>query len=230
MPEKQPGLGRVPSEPDPRDSAYPLRSLLRRETPTVNYRGWYSDVIWLDQGATSQCTAHAMLHVLHDGPQTHRPYHTAEPLAPVVDLYREAQCLDPWGCRSSDDGSTMRAICQAAQKRGLLGSYWWAQSFEDALDHLLTRGPLLVGTWWYSGMFKPDSTGTIRPTGSRAGGHAWKIDAISRRTQRVRLKNSWGRGWGRRGFAYLSFDDLQRLYEEDGEFVGVSELRVEAAA
>jgi C1A family cysteine protease len=43
------------------------------------------------------------------------------------------------------------------------------------------------------------------------------------------LKQSWGREWGKRGHAYLPFEDLERLIAEDGDVCCFRELPTQKA-
>ena len=49
------------------------------------------------------------------------------------------------------------------------------------------------------------------------GGHAYVINGIDTKKQLFRIKNSWGRNWGVKGSAYISFANMQRLIRENGE-------------
>jgi C1A family cysteine protease len=77
--------------------------------------------------------------------------------------------------------------------------------------------PVVVGLNWYSSMFHPNAAGLIKVDGSLAGGHAFLLDGVSADREYFRIKNSWGRSWGRKGFALISFKDVERLLAEDGE-------------
>lgn len=227
--------GRIPSPPDDRD--YPVARLLRAEPPLgvdeMKYKVWYNDVWQGDQGRTNQCTAYAMLHLLHDGPFTHRPYWVEDPLVLARDLYCDAQTRDPWGgsyCAGNraDDGTTMRAICEATRHRGLIGNYYFIRTFDELLTYLTRKGPVLAGTWWYSGMERMwpadhnANVEVVRVTGRQTGGHATKWDGIHWREELLRIKNSW------RDMTefWISFKDAERLLREDGEFIAITERRV----
>ena len=66
-----PGLGRVPHY-DNRNERFRIRALAIEPRPAITSRYW-NDTQWRgDQGATSQCTAYSLLHLMADGPITHK--------------------------------------------------------------------------------------------------------------------------------------------------------------
>lgn len=79
------------------------------------------------------------------------------------------------------------------------------------------HGPVVLGVNWYEAMFEPDEEHTLHVEGDIAGGHALLCNAVSLKRQAVWLSNSWGLDWGFNGGAWLGFEDLQRLLEEEGE-------------
>jgi C1A family cysteine protease len=98
----------------------------------------------------------------------------------------------------------------------------------------LTKGPVVVGTNWYDRMFKPEK-GFIRVGGQVAGGHAWLLLGADRSKKcpdgtmgACRMINSWGRGWGESGRAWISFNDLDKLIKADGEAATAKELLLAA--
>ncbi|MEU5258065.1 P-loop NTPase fold protein [Amycolatopsis sp. NPDC021455] len=92
---------------------------------------------------------------------------------------------------------------------------------------LLEQGPIVLGLNWYGGLDTPEeiegrAVCRIGDSSVR-GGHAVLVNGIALDLELggtrgfVRFKNSWGRGWGDRGHALLSLEDLDRLLSEDGE-------------
>jgi hypothetical protein len=225
MPEDL-GLGRRHA-PDPKDLLHPMLAALPPEAVDLsalpNSKYWYANAWWGDQGGTSQCVAFAWTHWLEDGPVTHKQ---PAPLIQPSYLYGEAQKNDEWPGEDYD-GTSVRAGAKVLQAMGYVGEYTWAFDVETVVAALLSRGPVVVGTNWYQNMFYPDpKTGIVKPDGALAGGHAWKLDGANQRTQLIRFKNSWGRDWGKRGHAYISFEALDRLIKEDGEACLALELAV----
>lgn len=204
------GLGRNQIT-DSRDRNHPLTAALPTTPSTRLYRYWDDHGWWGDQGSAPQCVAYSWLHWAADSPDRIPPTHD-----PHL-IYRRAQQLDEWAGENYD-GTSVRAGAKALQERGWIGEYLWASTVHDAIAAVLELGPLVAGTAWYDGMFRPDpATHIIRPTGRVAGGHAYVLNGVSRARGLFRVKNSWGRDWGSYGRAWISFDDFDRLLGEDGE-------------
>lgn len=223
------GLGRLPA-PDERDAKFPMRATVdeRMSAPDPDdeaalergWRYWNPSGWWGDQGRTPQCVAYAWLHYLEDGPvtRTSTPHGQVGgvPILRPGSLYAECQRNDEWPGENYD-GTSVRAGAKVLQRRGQIGTYRWGRDVETVTRGLLVVGPVVVGTLWTSGMFAPDSQGFLKPTGDAAGGHAYLLNGVNVKEEKVRIKNSWGRAWGDNGYAWLRFEDLATLLAQDGE-------------
>jgi hypothetical protein len=228
-----PGLGRIEA-PDERDREYPMSRVIETPPPSRRWRYWWKRGWWGDQGNTPQCVAYAWLHWVADGPDTSRTLRQRQGVpAPYIDprtLYCRAQQLDPWpgDCNSPRsqqyDGTSIRAGAKALQEFGFIGSYWWSWKLDSVVDALLTTGPVIVGTAWYSDMTTPRD-GFVRPTGLYQGGHAYLLNGVNRDREVIRIKNSWGKDWGKDGSAYITFEDMAALLADSGEAVLATETR-----
>jgi len=207
------GLGRLPAL-DPRDQGFRAAAALTVPS-TRTSRYWNASGWWGDQGATPQCVAYAWTHLMEDGPVTHSL--TPAPLMVPRDFYNECQLHDEW--EGTDyAGTSVRAGAKVLHVKRLIKEYRWAMTLDEIVQWLLEKGPVVAGTNWYSSMF--DAPGGVSPltvAGSVVGGHAHKWDGVNTRTRLIRMKNSWGRDWGNDGFAYLRFEDAERLLREWGE-------------
>lgn len=209
------GLGRLHNV-DERDRQYPAKMLLADSLPDRKFRYWWDHGIWLDQGNTPQCTAYSALHFLEDGSVTQFPLKPgAPPISNPVHIYNEAQKRD--GFPLPHDGSTIRAVMKVLTIKRLVTAYYWAWDLETLVDTVLHHSPVIVGTNWYRGMFYPDKDGIIKVAGANAGGHAYVINGVNVEKRLLRIKNSWGRDWGAKGRAWISFDDMARLIGENAE-------------
>jgi Papain family cysteine protease len=202
------GLGRKHA-PDPRDMAHLLSVPLSLRTS----RFWWGYRTRLDQGNTSECVAYSWSHFIIDSPTTHN-----QPLISPHVLYTEAQKVDEWDGENYD-GTSVRAGAKVLQTHGEIGAYKWAFDLTTIINCILEQGPVVVGTNWYNSMFTPDSNNflVVAPTSLVAGGHAYKLDGVNVPKEFFRMKNSWGIGWGRSGFARIHFSTMERLISEDGE-------------
>lgn len=219
----QTGLGRILSTPDERDKRF-LLPKTTREAAEITSKYWLSKGRTLDQGATPQCVAYAAVRLLTTHPIVNKP---VDP----VDLYRQCQTLDEWPGESYD-GTSVRALFKALKLRELVTEYRWARDAQSVLTHVLTRGPVVMGTTWTVDMFTPDRWGYIWPVGRPVGGHAWLIIGANREKANpdetrgaVRMINSWGPRWGANGRAWLSLKALQTLIDDYGEACTATEVK-----
>jgi hypothetical protein len=217
-------LGRLVSKDD-RDHKFLLQP--RPEAAIRAQRYWTAPEV-LDQGATSQCVGYSGYGWLTAFPTSNRPAFSP------TDLYHFAQQQDEWPGEDYE-GSSVRGLFKALQLRGYVSTYNWAFTVDPIIDHLLTVGPVVMGTIWTEGMFAADHAGFIDDIGGKvAGGHAYLLVGANRLRASphgrgaVRVLNSWGHTWEDGGRAWLSFQALAWLLSQDGEACTAMELKLKA--
>jgi hypothetical protein len=220
-------------ELDARDSRFLMASLLH-ETGTVELpvrKTWGINPSALDQGETGTCVGHGWRNFLRCAPR--RTEHGGPS---AFDIYRAAVLRDGWtdnddeanlpdGDRGMDSGTSVRAGAKALASLGRLASYVWSFRLQPAIEWVLSRGPLVLGTDWYSS-FDPDDEGIVRigPGAFSLGGHCYLLRGVDTARALARCSNSWGDGWGLSGEFLLPFRDLERLILDRGECCAAVEL------
>lgn len=214
------GLGRIYS-PDDRDKGHLIP---RRAVQQLPVRKTWRTTLVLDQGNTPECVGNAGFGYLVAGPVSNKPTFNAHY------LYLQAQENDEWP-GNDYEGSSTRGLFKALQDMGYVNGYQWAFDVEPVIAHVLTVGPVCVGTDWYAGMSEPDAKGFLNTTGPVQGGHEWLLVGGDREKHATdgtvgtfRMVNSWGRGWNQNGRGWVSFATLDRLIKQQGEACTAKEL------
>lgn len=202
-----PRLDRIPRFDD-RSRQYAVENVLRAKP--LRTRMWYCPRV-LDQGREGACVGFSQAHFLIASPAGWRRINHKH----AHEYYKEAQRNDEWAGENYS-GSSVLGGMKAAKQAGRVIEYRWAFGIEDTLNALSQIGPVVLGVNWYQGFYQPID-GRITITGPVVGGHAILANGINVRNETVRLHNSWGLDWGKRGTTLISFSDLDRLLREQGE-------------
>ena len=201
----------------------PMDAYLQHEVPV------------LDQGREGACTGFALATVAHWLMRTRRTDPDPTPVSPHM-LYRMARQHDEWPGEKYS-GSSARGAMKGWHKHGLCSAAAWparpprgtppglnTARAQDALKRplgayfrvnhrdlvalhtaLTEVGILFATASVHKGWDDVGADGIIHRRGGIAGGHAFAIVAYDHGG--FWLQNSWGSGWARKGFGYLSYDD-----------------------
>lgn len=174
----------------------------------------------LDQGSQGACTGFGVGHNLIASPIQNTKI---DDRFAIEKIYWEAQKIDPWPGGSYPrafpkyEGSTVEAAAQATKNAGMIESYYWADTLDELRGGIAYHGPATIGVNWYEGMFGTDKDGFIKVKGSIQGGHCVCLTGVQEKKGYFYGVNSWGTGWGLKGFFKISFADMERLLRENGQ-------------
>lgn len=213
-------LGRAGVHHDPRNRQW--RALDIPPRTATGSRPWHS-VFVADQLGPS-CTAAAAVGLLETQPHTvpHRSHRIGyDTEQERFALYREAQKVDPWQGENYE-GSSGDAPLRVLRDRGVIREWRWLFGLVEVREYLQTRGPVSVGTVWLESMMQA-RRGRLEviPESGAVGGHQWRIVGYNPSRFLYRMVNSWGRGWGEGGRAWVNETDLEWLLAQQGDAVTV---------
>lgn len=201
---------------------FPVTALLTADQRQPVTQTWTIDSTWpvLDQGDEGACTGFGTTNDLRFNPVpiAGLDYKFAHDV-----IYWGAQKIDPWaggsypGAKPVYEGSSVLAAVKTAAKLGYYGQYRWAFGENDLALAISYQGPAILGLRWTSGMFKPNSSGFLKPTGTDAGGHCLLCIGINVEDDYYILYNSWGPTWGNKGMAKISRKDMANRLSTNGE-------------
>ncbi|MGV3572143.1 MAG: C1 family peptidase [Ramlibacter sp.] len=212
----EPTLIEVPAE-------MPLAGYLRRR-PRV-----------LDQGTEGACTGFGLAGVANFLLSIRKSKPDPRPVSPRM-LYELARRYDEWPGEAYS-GSSARGAMKGWHKHGVCSESEWPYEAKPGGDGGLTRartadalrrplgayqrvnhrdlvamhcalaevGILFATATVHQGWSEVDAGGGIRWPALRTGGHAFAIVAYD--AEGFWIQNSWGPGWGRKGFARVGYDD-----------------------
>jgi hypothetical protein len=217
-------LGRL-IHPDSRDMDYPMHVALQKlggTIPTATPSRYWTVGQILDQGQSQHCVGFAWRSFLESSPIRTRGGEDGN------EIYYKATELDEWPETHGEDGTSVRAGVKALQQFGHIQQYVWGYDAQTIAQFILTQGTVIVGTNWYSAMDTPQASDgfLLHPVGEIVGGHAWHLVGVDASTRIFKMKQSWGDWWGNKGFAYITYDDLNRLLKDGGEGVAALESLV----
>lgn len=210
------GLGRR-EQFDERSRQWPITAALRKARKPRSYT-WRCRAN-LNQGPDGACVGFGLAHELAARPAEVRGLGFSK----ARFFYHEAQKIDPWpggayeGAKPFYEGTSLLAGLKVGQRLGYYREYRWAFGIEELVMGVGYNGPALLGIPWTTGMYTPDDQNYIHPTGRVVGGHCLLAISVDIRRERFILHNSWGPGWGRKGAAYITVNELAHLLQSGGE-------------
>lgn len=192
----------------------------------------YSDGPLLDQGATPKCVGYSTRGFLDGAPIMSKPNEGPSP----NEIYTAAQERDEWP-GNNYDGTSVRGGMKALSDAGVITSYVWGQTLDEAIKWMNGGyGTIVVGTNWYAEMSDVDKDGFMRePAPSLVtpiGGHAWRWNWYDANRKGILMRNSWGHEFGfvkkgqPSGYAYLRVEFAARLLAEDGEIAAATQVKI----
>lgn len=221
-------FGRIFKE-DKRDNEFPVSDYISPRLPKIPKKNWWADGWHGNQGTTPFCVVYAWSHWFEDGPVIQNVVLGREkPIFNTKTFYDACQVRDQIP-GTNYDGTTVRAGAKILKELGVIEEYRWAFSIDDVINAVTYLGPMVVGTMWYSRMTSPSSDrAIISPKGRSEGGHAYMINGIDNDNEMFRIKNSWGKNWGKNGQAFISFKNFEKLLHDQGEACVAFQRKIES--
>ncbi len=110
------------------------------------------------------------------------------------------------------------SICSDAAARSQRIASFTTPNGMDALKAALKQGPVVTTLQVYADFIDYSSGVYQHVTGDVLGGHAVSIVGFDDNKQAWIIRNSWGRGWGMNGFAYVSYYDTSGVGQDNTQF------------
>ena len=215
------------SHHDERSLDFPIRAEIG-DRVRRRWKLWGSPRERLDQGWEGACVGFGLTNELLASParavlDSHGP---ADEFARNV--YRTAQRIDEWPGEAYE-GTSVLAGAKVIRDLGYIDGFRWAFGIDDVIDTLCAPardggGPVVIGIPWFESMYQTRPGGLVEVGGNLVGGHCLVLTGYHpgirireegwfNRIEVVRWRNSWGRGYGRRGDGFVKVEDLAWLLD-----------------
>lgn len=194
---------------------------------TTTQANWDQSLWWVpgpvtNQGRLGSCVGHGIVSDTMASPVRVKFNQPPDKIADTV--YFRAQHVDQWPGENYE-GTSVNAGMTIAREYEWIDAWYWAKNLDD-LRIGLDTGPVVIGVSWTTGMSYPDEDGYIDASGDLYGGHCVAVTGYSADYNgdgpKFRIRNSWGRSYGRGGDAYIAPDELNKVVFEGGNEAGVA--------
>lgn len=208
-------------EHDVRSRRFVAAGARRKRTTLHGYSGPV-----LDQKDSNSCCGMALAHFLNSDHCVSVRDSRFLVERDAFDFYSLGTRLDQWDWEfpPNDRGSSGIGVAKAGVRRGYLSSYGHAFGF-DGFCRVVQTQPVLVGTWWFEGMYWPDSDGFVHASGKKDIGHEYLAVGVDYEAKFFTFLNSWGTNWGQGGFFKIGFDVFKPLLADFGDVVVPKKIR-----
>lgn len=133
------------------------------------------------------------------------------------------ESLWPYNISKFKSAPSSVAVTDASKRK--ITRYERASNFNACIDALTNGYPVVVGFLVYSSFMSSSvmRTGIMPYPNTRSekllGGHAVLLVGYDNTNQRFIVKNSWGQGWGDRGYFYMPYQVIQNTRMSDDFWV-----------
>jgi C1A family cysteine protease len=114
-----------------------------------------------------------------------------------------------WEYRAGKAGKPCPDVDKHAMKNRI-ESYVCLKSLDEMRECLLMNGPFVAGITVHENAWNAaEGTGVVRMperNDPKVGGHAICIVGYDDLKKRFKFKNSWGTGWGKKGYGFIPYD------------------------
>jgi hypothetical protein len=206
------GLGYIKDPEDERDILLGNYLIPQKLPKVIDWDDWTIPI--KDQGQTSTCVGQssAGMKEIQEKIETNNLIPFDGPA-----LYQECKKVDGI---PGQEGTYVRVAMKILQEQGFQGykikSYTRISNLQEMKTALVSSGPFVGGFPVYDSFYTPER-GTIdlpKETETQHGGHAILITGYDDNQNIFKFKNSWGPGWGIKGYGFLTYQFVEKFAQD----------------
>jgi C1A family cysteine protease len=108
-------------------------------------------------------------------------------------------------------------------KPNKIKAYARLTTLDEMKQCLFQNGPFIITVSVSNKWFSVGPDGIIEPGGSNIGYHGIAFVGYDDVTRLVKIKNSWGTGWGQEGYGYIDYDVFMYILTDAWSSVDIPE-------